>query len=86
LEFVSSSLEKLIPSSSMKSQIREVFKDFKLLLDYVKSLGVNHEIIFVPLLVSVLFLFSTNNLYIYFFNIFCLYFPLDIIVIIIKME
>ncbi|RIA85582.1 kinase-like domain-containing protein [Glomus cerebriforme] len=51
LEFVSSSLEKLIPSTSMKSQIREVFKDFKLLLDYVKSLGVNHEIIFVPLLV-----------------------------------
>lgn len=51
LEFVSSSLEKLIPSPSMKSQIREVFKGFKRLLDYTKSLGVNHEIIFVPLLV-----------------------------------
>ncbi|GET03001.1 serine/threonine-protein kinase [Rhizophagus clarus] len=51
LEFVSSSLEKLIPSSSMKSQIREVFNGFKKLLDYTKSLGVNHEIIFVPLLV-----------------------------------
>ncbi|CAB5359519.1 unnamed protein product [Rhizophagus irregularis] len=51
LEFVTSSLEKLIPSPSMKLQMREVFKGFKLLLDYTKSLGVNHEIIFVPLLV-----------------------------------
>ena len=35
----------------MKLRMNEVIKDFKLLLDYVKSLGVEHEIIFVPLLV-----------------------------------
>ena len=51
LEFVSDNLEKLITDSSMRSRIKDVFNDFKLLLDYTKSLGVSHEIIFVPLLV-----------------------------------
>ena len=50
LEFVLSNLEKLI-TTSMRSRIKDVFKDFKLLLEYTKSLGVHHEIIFVPLLV-----------------------------------
>ncbi|CAG8495247.1 14730_t:CDS:10, partial [Funneliformis mosseae] len=60
-EFVSNSLDKLMPSSSMKSRIREVFNEFKLLLDYAKSLGVNHEIIFVPLLNGIIFQVVDDN-------------------------
>lgn len=50
LDCVSEQLEKLIPATTMHNRINDVFNEFRLLLSYVKSLGVNRKITFVPLL------------------------------------
>ncbi|CAG8506866.1 2265_t:CDS:10, partial [Dentiscutata heterogama] len=50
LDYISTTLDKLIPTANMRRRIHEAINDFTLLLTYTQCLEVRHNIIFVPLL------------------------------------